>query len=212
MGFQEQLKKARLKLGYTQQQVADQLGVTKSTYCGYETGKRQPDVQKIKILAQILHTSGDILLETKKLDSCISAEPLLPPKNNRGVKIPVFGNVAAGIPIEAITDIEDYEEIPLEMAETGEYAALRIKGSSMEPRMVKGDVVIVKLQNTIETGETAIILIGDKTTCKKVKKTPEGVWLISTNPIYEPMFFSNKEIEEIPVIIWGKVVELRAKY
>ena len=82
----------------------------------------------------------------------------------------------------------------------------------MEPRMVKGDVVIVKIQNTIETGETAIVLIGDRTTCKKIKKTPEGVWLISTNPVYEPMFYSNQEIEEIPVIIWGKVVELRAKY
>lgn len=64
MGFSEQLKKARLNNGYTQQQVADLMGITKSTYCGYETGKRQPDVAKIKLLASILNTSGDILLET----------------------------------------------------------------------------------------------------------------------------------------------------
>lgn len=64
MGFSEQLKKARLNMGYTQQQVADLMGITKSTYCGYETGKRQPDVGKIKQLAAILNTSGDILLET----------------------------------------------------------------------------------------------------------------------------------------------------
>lgn len=64
MGFSEQLKKARLNMGYTQQQVADLMGITKSTYCGYETGKRQPDVVKIKRLASILHASGDILLET----------------------------------------------------------------------------------------------------------------------------------------------------
>lgn len=64
MGFPEQLKMARLSLGYTQQQVADLMGVTKSTYCGYETGKRQPDVEKIKLLANILQTSDDILLET----------------------------------------------------------------------------------------------------------------------------------------------------
>lgn len=64
MGFSEQLKKARLNIGYTQQQVADLMGITKSTYCGYETGKRQPDVSKIKQLASILNTSGDILLET----------------------------------------------------------------------------------------------------------------------------------------------------
>lgn len=64
MGFPEQLKKARLNMDYTQQQVADLMGITKSTYCGYETGKRQPDVTKIKQLAYILNTSGDILLET----------------------------------------------------------------------------------------------------------------------------------------------------
>lgn len=64
MGFIEQLKKARLDLGLTQQQVANMMGITKSTYCGYETGKRQPDVAKIKLLANILNTSGDVLLET----------------------------------------------------------------------------------------------------------------------------------------------------
>lgn len=64
MGFAEQLKKARLAKGYTQQQVADAMGITNSTYCGYETGKRQPDVEKIKQLAIILDTSGDVLLET----------------------------------------------------------------------------------------------------------------------------------------------------
>lgn len=64
MSFSEQLKKARLKIGYTQQKVADLMEITKSTYCGYETGKRQPDVAKIKLLANILNTSGDVLLET----------------------------------------------------------------------------------------------------------------------------------------------------
>lgn len=64
MGFPEQLKMARLNMNYTQQQVADLMGIAKSTYCGYETGKRQPDVEKIKKLACILQTSGDILLET----------------------------------------------------------------------------------------------------------------------------------------------------
>lgn len=64
MGFPEQLKKARLDKGYTQQQIADLMGITKSAYCGYETGKRQPDVAKIKQLARILNISGDVLLET----------------------------------------------------------------------------------------------------------------------------------------------------
>ena len=64
MGFGEKLRAAREKSGMTQQQVADIMQIDKSTYCGYETGKRQPDVQKIKMLSQILGISGDELLET----------------------------------------------------------------------------------------------------------------------------------------------------
>ena len=60
MGFSEQLKIARNTMGYTQQQVADALGLTASTYCGYETGKRQPDVAKLKQLARILGSSANV--------------------------------------------------------------------------------------------------------------------------------------------------------
>ena len=132
---------------------------------------------------------------------------------NRGVRVPVYGNVSAGIPLEAITDIDDYEEISHEMAAKGEYAALRIHGDSMEPRMRDGDTVIVRLQDTIESGEIAIVMInGGDATCKKVKRTEDGIMLISTNPKYEPMFFTNKQIQGLPITIWGKVVELRAKF
>ncbi|MDE7324705.1 MAG: helix-turn-helix domain-containing protein [Lachnospiraceae bacterium] len=64
MSFSERLKQARIRSGYTQQQVADLMEITNSTYCGYETGKRQPDVAKIKMLSKILKISGDFLLET----------------------------------------------------------------------------------------------------------------------------------------------------
>lgn len=64
MGFSEQLKKARLNKGLTQQEIANLMGITKSTYCGYETNKRHPDVAKIKQLANILDVSCDVLLET----------------------------------------------------------------------------------------------------------------------------------------------------
>ena len=64
MSFGEKLRKARESRGYTQQQIADRMGIDKSTYCGYETGKRQPDVIKIKQLSKILGVSGDDLLET----------------------------------------------------------------------------------------------------------------------------------------------------
>ena len=79
--------------------------------------------------------------------------------------------------------------------------------------MREGDVVIVRLQDDCDSGDTVIAMVnGDEATCKILQKTPEGISLLSTNPAYSPMFFSNREIEEKPVRILGKVVELRAKF
>ena len=191
------IKSLRRQYNLTQKELAEQLFKSESAVRMWELGKSEPDLETINKLSAIFHVSADYLLGKKK----------------KGIRIPVFGSVAAGYPIEAITDIEDWEEIDEDMAGTGEFAALRIKGDSMEPKISDGDVVVVRLQNTIETGETAIMIInGDEATCKKIKKTPEGVMLISTNPAYEPMFYSNREIAELPVRVWGKVVELRAKF
>lgn len=64
MGLAENLKNARISKGLTQQQVADALGITKSTYSGYELGRREPDAIKLTKLSRLLGTSGDVLLET----------------------------------------------------------------------------------------------------------------------------------------------------
>ena len=192
----------RKRKGLTQKDMADYLGISRQAYANYETGNREPDIHTLKSLSEYFHVSIDTLLDNES-----------PSIKKHGVKIPVFGSVAAGIPIEAITDIEDYEEISEELAATGEFVALKIKGSSMEPMMLAGDTVIIRVQNTIETGEIAVVLItGAEATCKKIKKTPEGIMLISLNSVYDPMFFTNKEIESLPVRIFGKVIEMRRAF
>ena len=100
------------------------------------------------------------------------------------------------------------------MLEHGEeYFALQVKGSSMEPRMRNGDVVIVRKQSDVSHDDTAIVLVnGNEATIKRVLKSEAGIMLAPNNPAYEPKFYSNKEIEELPVVILGKVVELRAKF
>ena len=80
----------------------------------------------------------------------------------------------------------------------------------MNPEMREGDVVIVRYQSTVESGDIAIVAInGDTATCKKVKFVDDGLYLISYNPEYQPMFFSNKEIASLPITFLGKVVEVR---
>lgn len=131
----------------------------------------------------------------------------------KGISIPVLGSVAAGIPIDAIEDILDYEEISVDLARSGEFFGLRVQGDSMSPRIQEGDVVIVRQQNDAESGDVVIVLInGDEATCKKLVRSDSGIVLHSFNPFYEPKYFSVEEIESLPVRIVGKVVELRGKF
>lgn len=83
----------------------------------------------------------------------------------------------------------------------------------MEPRMMEGDVVIVRRQDDVDSGDVAIVLVnGNEATVKRIKKQEDGITLIATNTsVYEPHFYSNKEIQSLPVQILGKVVELRGK-
>ena len=200
----QNLKKYRNIAGISQLQIARALNMSQQGYANYESGKASPDPERLAKIASILNCNMEDLTEGN--DSPVRAK-------DRGVRIPVFGNVAAGTPIAAIEDVIDHEEIPRDLARLGEYFGLVIKGDSMEPRMTTGDVVIVRVQQTAETGDVAIVRIeNENATCKKIKKTPEGIMLISFNPSYEPMFYSNKEIEALPVEIIGKVIELRAKF
>lgn len=153
---------------------------------------------------------GDVSLEATKMEANVSSRSN---ELKRGVTIDVLGRVAAGIPVEAVEDVIDTEEITEEMAKTGEFFGLRINGDSMEPKFSKGDVVIVRKQDDAESGDIVIAMVnGDDATCKRLKKYTNGIALLSTNPAYQPMFFSDEEKETVPVRIIGKVVELRAKF
>ncbi|NLW69949.1 MAG: helix-turn-helix domain-containing protein [Eubacteriaceae bacterium] len=124
--------------------------------------------------------------------------------------IPVLDKVAAGLPIEAVAGVLDYAEITPDMGR--EYFALQIRGNSMEPRIYENDVVIVRVQSDVESGDLAIVRInGSDATCKKILKYKGGITLVSNNTSYEPLFFSNEQVKELPVEIIGKVVELRGK-
>ena len=131
-----------------------------------------------------------------------------------GFSHPVNTNkLEAGISFSSISELDDYEEFPVDKAEDFEYVALRIHGDALEPRITEGDVVIVRVQHDVESGDLAVVTIGmNEFTCKKVQKTPEGMLLISTNPKHEPVFYSNQQIEEQHIRIFGKIVELRAKF
>ena len=203
--FGNRLKELRKAKKMTQRQLADIVFVDCSSVTKWETGKAYPDYEKQNKLATLFNVSVDYLMgRTNELS--------LP--SSSSIKVPVLGYVAAGIPIEAIEDILDYEDLdPKSFNPSYEYFGLKIKGDSMTPRIQDGDVVIVRRQPDIESGEIAIVCInGDEATCKQIKKQPEGITLIPFNPAYDVKFYSNKEIEELPISILGRVMELRSKF
>ncbi len=168
-----------------------------------EAGWKESDFEDIDFnsLAIALGVSKDYLLGNANVSKV------------KGFRIPVYRAVAAGIPIEAIEDIIDYEEIDPELAATGEFFGLRIQGSSMEPRICEGDVVIVRKQEDADSGDVAIVLVnGNDATCKRVKKEAHGLTLIPNNPAFPIKYYSAEEISSLPVRIIGKVVELRGKF
>lgn len=210
------LKALRANEKISQQKIADYLNVSRSTVAMWETGGIEPSFEILEKLATYFGVTTDYLLGINSdnfTESSLSKHP-----KKHGIKIPVYGNVAAGVPILAIenydsADPDDWEEIDEKMAANGEYIALRIKGDSMEPKISTGDVVIVRLQPDAETGDIVVAMVnGDEATVKKLKKRPEGILLIPSNPKYEPMFYTNEDIENLPIRILGRVVELRAKF
>lgn len=195
------LKAARRAKGMTQVEVAKYIGLSQSAYSDWERGETKIDGVQLSRLAELFEVSVDYLLGKTDIPG------------NKYIRIPVLGRVAAGIPIDAIEEIIDWEDISTAAAGDGEYFGLQIKGHSMEPKISDGDVVIVRRQPDVDSGDIAVVLVnGDDATVKRIKKSPQGVTLIPSNPAYEPMYYSNKEIESLPVQILGRVVELRAKF
>lgn len=200
--FGQILKELRNIHGVTGEELGKAISVSRNAISNWENNRRTPDSNMIKDIANYFNVSTDYLLG-------YSQEP-----KRKGVMIPVLGKVIAGIPIEAVEEILDYEEITPELAKTGAFFALKIQGTSMEPRIIEGDIVIVKQQSDIENGDIAIVLVnGHEATVKKVNKHQDGILLSAFNPtVYSPTFYNNKQIEELPVQIIGKVVELRGKF
>ena len=201
------LKKLREEHHYSQEKLAKKLGVARSTISMWETSKSQPDNDSLIRLAELFGSSVDYLLNREES-----------PNGRPGPNwVPVLGEIKAGIPSDACENILDWEELTPEAAASGAYMALRVSGISMEPRFHEGDVVIVHCQSDLESGDIGIVFVnGNAATMKKVMKRPDGIMLVALNPNYEPdyypHFFSNDEIATLPVRIYGRVVELRAKF
>lgn len=185
--------------GKTQMDLANDLNVSQTTISEWMNGKKYPRIDKLQQLADYFGVYKSELVEDKSYF-----------KVSYGIKIPVLGTVPCGVPISAIEEIIDFEEISFEMASRGNFFGLKAKGDSMIPRIENGDTLIVRQQETVDNGNIAIVKVnGDEATCKKIIFDDNGISLIPLNNLFNVVHYSNEQISLLPVNIIGKVVEIR---
>lgn len=200
----KKLKELRKSKGWTQAKLAKYLNVDTSAIGKWEIYNITPSIDTLKKICELFNVNVSYLLG-------INSSNLKPINLERTVtKIPVYGTIPAGIPVEAIEEILDYEEIPESFASSGVFFALKVKGNSMFPEIKNNDIVIIRKQEDAENGDICAVMVnGYDATLKTIKKDISGITLIPRNPEYETKTYTPAEVEQLPVRIIGKVIEIR---
>lgn len=197
----ERIAHRRVELGLSQGDLAQRLGVSRSTVYRYENG----DIEKLPVtllepIARALRTSPTYFLGWDEPDSTDDTDT---------VDIPIYGSVPAGVPVEAIEDIDGTVQIPADWLRGGkQYIALRVHGDSMYPRYLDGDIVIIRLTPEFVGGKDSVVYVnGYEATLKTVHTyTPGQITLQPVNPMYPTKHYGQGDE---PVTCLGHVVELR---
>lgn len=217
----DRFKNERLKTGLNQVEFAKRFNISKQTVSNWESGKRKPDSDTLKEIANYFNVTTDYLLGndiyvdttdnmahfTEEYQEYFSEDDM--------IKIPVIGVIKAGMPLFIQENIVDYEYVHKEELHVGgEYFYLQIKGDSMiDAKIFEGDRVLIKKQNFLEKdGDIMAVRInGDEAVLKKVFMNSFGVTLISANQNYEPKFFAHSDIDNGYVGFIGKAIEVKRK-
>lgn len=184
----------------TQQQLADSIGVAKSTISMYENGQREPDFETLEALAD--HFNVDMRTFFPGGENP-STPGILPLPANRSY--PLLGNIACGTPILAEQNITEYVQFP---GDINADFCLRCQGDSMiEARIHDGDIVFIRQQPEVANGEIAAVQIGsDTATLKRVYRSEDGatLTLMAANPAYPPMVYAAEQLASVRIL--GKAV------
>ena len=204
--FSERLRLLRTTHDLSQAEFAKQIKLSKSSINMYERAEREPGLETLERIADYFNVDMDYLLGksdiANRAQAAISsfASNIIPMPQMR--RIPLLGSIACGEPILAVENIEDYVNIPKDMA--GDFA-LTCKGDSMiNARIFDGDIVYIRQQDTVENGEIAAVLIDNEATLKRFKRLPDRIILSPENPMYDPLVYRNEEMNTVRIL--GKAV------
>lgn len=175
-----QIRKYRKMRGMTQKELGLKVGVKHNTISAYENGTNEPEQNTLFAIADVLGVSINDLFP-----SPTNMEPAAPDL----ARIPVLGSIACGEPILAEENISEYIYMPVDRLPSGRLFYLRAKGSSMEPTIPDGSLVLIREQPEVESGAIAAVIVNDDTeaTLKRVKYQGNMIILMPDNPKYEPI-------------------------
>lgn len=196
--------------GMTDKQFAESLGINPKTISVWRRGTIKSYLKYIDKIAEMFSVSSDYLLGKSPVRH--SSMEIYEASERDTVPIPIVGNVAAGYQAYAATDIEGYELVNSEIIKDGfEYAWLRVKGDSMSPLILENDLVLIRLQDEVDSGDLAVVIVDEEDgVIKRVQFGMNKVTLISENSEkYPPRIFAGKETSHIR--IWGKAIDLKRK-
>ena len=207
--MQNRIKELRLSKKITQVELAKHLSVSQGTLSFWEQGKYEPDNKSLTKLADYFGVSVDYLLgkskEKSAFDGNFEKYGLLSVKMK---KFRVLGAIACGKPIYAD---EDRETLVLADSDIDADFCLYARGDSMTgARIQDGDIVFIKVQDIVDNGEIAAVLIGDEATLKRVYYDPgkHKLVLAAENPAYAPLVYVNEELDDIRIL--GKAVAFQS--
>lgn len=204
--FSQRMRELRKEKNITLEKLAEMLKTTKATLSRYENGKRIPNIEFVEELAKIFNVSVDYLLGKTDIrnSDILTKAGLVEFDKSKTIPIPIIGSVRAGtngiLAYEEILGVENVEQDIVK--DEAKYFFLRVKGDSMYPEIQENDLVLVRQQSDVESGDIAVVIVnGDEGIVKKVVKRDNAIVLYSINPAYEPILITEPD----QLIIVGKV-------
>lgn len=193
--FARNLKYHMNKNKIKQIDLVNKLGVSKSTVSGWCGGLKIPRMDKIVYLAQYFGISQADLLENKLPRNMFETD------GGGSVKIPIIGEAAAGSRCFAENNITGYKDVlKSDISDDSDYVFLRIKGDSMYPMLIEGDLVLVKCQPIVDSGSIAVVIVDNEDgIVKKVVYGSGFIELHSLNPQYKIRRFEKEEMSRIRI-------------
>lgn len=209
--FSTNLKYLREKKGLSQNKLAEKIGVNQTTIARWEDDNRIPTIDNAIDVASALNVPlTDLIGKDLRFDNAEVIDV-----NSDIIKIPVYGTIKAGIPIESQTDIIDYVDIPRNWTKGGkEFYGLKVSGDSMFPKYQDEDIVIFEKTDdtTMYNGKDCAVMInGTESTFKKVLINDQGIVLQAYNMAYGIKMYSKEDVINKPIKIVGIAREKRTK-